>query len=181
MATNENVASPSTKKRISKELKAASSNSDMLIFPSVTDDMFWHAIISGPKGSLYEGGNWVLSVKFPHNYPFFPPNVTFLTPFLHVNANASGKLCVDILLDNWSPALTIEKVLLVFVGVMADPNPDDPLDTELASRFRSNFEAYQQEIRDHVRQYASASVEQLKLAFSLHHVVPPDTSPPAAP
>eukprot|EP00455_Lapot_gusevi_P050084 TRINITY_DN7209_c0_g2_i1.p1 TRINITY_DN7209_c0_g2~~TRINITY_DN7209_c0_g2_i1.p1 ORF type:complete len:193 (+),score=37.22 TRINITY_DN7209_c0_g2_i1:59-580(+) len=159
--------SVATKKRINKELQWASNKTpDILIFPSETD-MLWHVIMSGPKGSLYEGGNWVLSVKFRNNYPFSPPVVKFLTPLLHINADRHGHIDIDILFAAWSPALTVIKVLEVLRGVLEDPGPESPLNAELATRHRSDFKAYQEEVRDHVRQHASASVEQLKLAFNL--------------
>jgi len=34
--------------------------------------------------------------------------------------------------DNWSPALTISKVLLSICSLLNEPNPDDPLVPEIA-------------------------------------------------
>ena len=59
--------------------------------------------------SPYAGGVFFLSIAFPTDYPFKPPKVSFTTKIYHPNINANGSLCLDILRDQWSPALTISK------------------------------------------------------------------------
>lgn len=59
--------------------------------------------------SPYAGGVFFLSITFPTDYPFKPPKVSFTTKIYHPNINANGSICLDILRDQWSPALTISK------------------------------------------------------------------------
>ncbi|XP_033068674.1 ubiquitin-conjugating enzyme E2 E2 isoform X1 [Trachypithecus francoisi] len=85
----------------------------------------WRSTILGPPGSVYEGGVFFLDITFSPDYPFKPPKVTFRTRIYHCNINSQGVICLDILKDNWSPALTISKVLLSICSLLTDCNPGD--------------------------------------------------------
>lgn len=103
------------------------------------DDIYtWEAVIYGSIGSVYEGGIFNLIIEFPKNYPFKPPKVKFTTKIYHPNINMGGGICLDILKDNWSPALTISKVLISICSLLTDPNPDDPLMPEIADIYVKN-------------------------------------------
>ena len=69
----------------------------------------------GPGDSPYSGGVFFLAIHFPTDYPFKPPKVNFTTRIYHPNINSNGSICLDILRDQWSPALTISKGMLLVV------------------------------------------------------------------
>ncbi|PAV64543.1 hypothetical protein WR25_01644 [Diploscapter pachys] len=105
----------------------------------VGDDLFhWQATIMGPPESPYQGGVFFLTIHFPTDYPFKPPKVAFTTRIYHPNINSNGSICLDILRSQWSPALTISKVLLSICSLLCDPNPDDPLVPEIARIYKTD-------------------------------------------
>ena len=108
----------------------------------------------GPEDSPYHQGVFFLNIQFPPDYPFKPPKVTFTTKVYHMNINSNGQICLDILKDQWSPALTIPKILLSISSLLTDPNPTDPLVTEIASQYRENKAKHDQTAREWTQRYA---------------------------
>uniref|UniRef100_A0A8C7J2M9 Ubiquitin-conjugating enzyme E2 D2 n=1 Tax=Oncorhynchus kisutch TaxID=8019 RepID=A0A8C7J2M9_ONCKI len=109
----------------------------------VGDDMFhWQATIMGPNDSPYQGGVFFLTIHFPTDYPFKPPKLAFTTRIYHPNINSNGSICLDILRSQWSPALTISKVLLSICSLLCDPNPDDPLVPEIARIYKADSDKH---------------------------------------
>ena len=109
----------------------------------------------GPEDSPYQGGVFFLNIQFPPDYPFQPPKVTFQTRIYHPNINSNGSICLDILKDQWSPALTISKVLLSISSLLTDPNPDDPLTPEIANIYKTNIDQYNNTAREWTQRYAT--------------------------
>ena len=146
----------STLQRITKELKEIQNDppANCSAGPEGDDMYEWQASIMGPKDSPYEGGVFWLKIHFPKDYPFKPPKLMFLTRIYHPNISSSGAICIDILKDNWSPALTISKVLLCICSLLDDPNPDDPLVPDIAELFNNDREAYNTKAKVMTLQYA---------------------------
>ncbi|GAC97301.1 hypothetical protein PHSY_004886 [Pseudozyma hubeiensis SY62] len=143
-------------KRINKELADLGRDPPSSCSAGPTgDNMFqWQATIMGPGDSPYAGGVFFLSITFPTDYPFKPPKVSFSTKIYHPNINSNGSICLDILRDQWSPALTISKVLLSICSMLTDPNPDDPLVPEIANLYKTDRQRYESTAREWTRKYA---------------------------
>jgi len=119
------------------------------------DDIFhWQATITGPEDTPFSGGIFFLDIVFPKQYPFKPPNIYFKTKIYHPNINSNGGICLDILKDQWSPALTIAKTLLSICSLIADPNPDDPLVPEIANLFKKDITRYNRNALNWTTRYA---------------------------
>jgi len=121
----------------------------------VGDDMFhWEGVIMGPADSPFAGGVFKLNIHFPTEYPFKVPHLQFKTKIYHPNINASGGICLDILKSQWSPALTISKVLLSVLSLLTDPNPSDPLMPDIAQQYKEDKAAYEEQARAYTMLYA---------------------------
>lgn len=144
-------------RRILKEIKdmEISPPDNCTAGPIDSTDMFnWHGTIIGPEKSPYEGGLFKLEIRFPPEYPFKPPTVTFATKVFHPNINSSGGICLDILKDQWSPSLTIGKVLLSISSLLTDPNPKDPLVPDIARMYETNRAEFDRIAREYTQMYA---------------------------
>ncbi|XP_034456996.1 ubiquitin-conjugating enzyme E2 E1 isoform X1 [Hippoglossus hippoglossus] len=115
----------------------------------------WRSTILGPPGSVYEGGVFFLDIAFSPDYPFKPPKVTFRTRIYHCNINSQGVICLDILKDNWSPALTIAKVLLSICSLLTDCNPADPLVASIATQYTTNRPEHDRIAKQWTKRYAT--------------------------
>ncbi|XP_031561449.1 ubiquitin-conjugating enzyme E2 E1-like [Actinia tenebrosa] len=120
------------------------------------DNIFeWYATILGPPESVYDKGVFFLDIHFPTDYPFKPPKVSFKTRIYHCNINSQGTICLDILKDGWSPAMTISKVLLSIRSLLADSNPADPLVGSIATQYQTNREEHDRIAREWTKRYAT--------------------------
>ena len=147
-----------SKKRILQEMKELQkSDMESITAGPVSDSNIyeWSATLAGPKESPYEGGIFLLTINFPKNYPFKPPKISFQTKIYHPNINSAGSICLDILNSQWSPALTISKTLLSISSLLTDPNPDDPLVSDIAHLYKNNRNEYNYNAKEWTSQYAS--------------------------
>ncbi len=137
--------------------KNAAESTDIFKINRVGDDMYhYNIILLGPDGSLYEGYQFNLDLKIPDNYPFSAPNVKFTTRIHHVNVNSDGDICLDILKDKWTPVLSIASVLKSIRLLLSEPNPDDPLNSDLGKLYKSDKKKYEKKIKSACKKYATS-------------------------
>tara|TARA_Y100000817_G_scaffold131698_1_gene103148 strand:- start:1000 stop:1701 length:702 start_codon:yes stop_codon:yes gene_type:complete len=119
-----------------KEISKQNLNS-LGIYIQFNEDNFFEAkaMIVGPKDSLYEGGFLFFNIKFPKNYPFSPPDVTYVSrnnvrihPNIYVGHGTGGygKVCLSILGTwsgpRWTSIMDITTILLTIQSLL-DNNP----------------------------------------------------------
>ncbi len=104
-------------KRIQRELKEIEREpiQNCSAGPDGSDLFHWTGSILGPVDSPYEGGVFSLDIGLPSDYPFKPPKVSFTTRIYHCNVNSNGAICLDILKEEWAPALTVAKVYFIML------------------------------------------------------------------
>ena len=152
-----------TLKRIQNEYKEMKTSppSNCSAGPLNEDNMYeWRATIIGPEDTPYHGGIFELKISFPPNYPFKSPKVVFTTKIYHCNINSSGSICLDILKDQWSPALTnlfaAERDFEPSIcSMLSDANPKDPLMMDIADLYVKNRAVHDENARKWTMLYAS--------------------------
>jgi len=133
--------------RIRKEYNEVKASKDGGVWAELVGEDFtrWRGTIDGPQGTPYEKGKFVVNIEIPATYPFAPPKMRFDTKVWHPNvSSANGAICLDILKNEWSPALTLRTALLSLQALLSCPNPDDPQDAQVATMYkndRKQFEA----------------------------------------
>ena len=123
-----------TSGRIKKELDdLKKDNSSGVRIECVSNDFTQlKGIINGPADTPYAGGIFEVEIKIPSEYPFTPPKMRFINKVWHPNVSSqTGAICLDILKDQWSPALTLKTALLSLQALLSSPEPSDPQDAEV--------------------------------------------------
>ncbi|KAH3679308.1 hypothetical protein WICMUC_001132 [Wickerhamomyces mucosus] len=108
--------------------------------------------------SVYHGGYFRAQMKFPSDFPFSPPTFRFTPAIYHPNVYRDGRLCISILhqggdptsdepdAETWSPAQTVETVLISIVSLLEDPNPSSPANVDAAVDWRKKPDVYKKKV-----------------------------------
>ncbi|CDF39754.1 unnamed protein product [Chondrus crispus] len=80
----------------------------------------WRVTVTGAASSVYENERYTLRFVFPSDYPMEAPEVIFLSPTpRHPHVYSNGHICLNVLYDGWSPALTVTSVCLSIVSMLS--------------------------------------------------------------
>ncbi|KAL2022842.1 hypothetical protein VTK56DRAFT_4373 [Thermocarpiscus australiensis] len=154
-----------SQKRIAKELAECTSSPPAGItvtLPNEADVHRWHVILDGPEGTVYAGGKFGVVVSLPTDYPFKAPSVTFATRIYHPNVtnDSLGNICLGLLKpENWKPATRLRSVLEALRALLAEPQPDDPLEARIADEYRRDRNEFDKNARTYVQRYARGPVK----------------------
>ena len=78
------------------------------------------------------------------------------TLFVSCSRWCKSQQLLDILKDQWSPALTISKVLLSISSLLTDPNPNDPFVPEIAQLYIKDRQKHDSSAREWTQKYAAS-------------------------
>ncbi|KAF8874415.1 ubiquitin-conjugating enzyme/RWD-like protein [Infundibulicybe gibba] len=151
------LSSDTTIRRIHREIAGLKKEDlgPMSLAPSDDSLFLWEATLPGPEGSLYEGGMFEVEMRLASDYPFTAPKANFKTRIYHMNQiSEQGNICIDILKHQWSPALSLFKLLLSLSSLLTDPNPKDPLVPSIANQYVRDRKQHDSTAREWTRLYA---------------------------
>jgi len=158
--------------RIKKELRDCTKDSETSgLLVQLIDEanlLHWKGQIKGPVGTPYEGGMFHIDIQLPSDYPFVPPKMKYDTKIWHPNISSeSGAICLDILKNEWSPALTVRTALISLQALMSSPEPDDPQDAVVAKQYKENYEEYCSTAKFWTETYAGDKMPGLEMLTSM--------------
>ncbi|KAJ3309946.1 hypothetical protein HDV04_005515 [Boothiomyces sp. JEL0838] len=130
------------------------------------DNIFeWQVGIIGPPDTIYQGGYFLATLKFPEDFPFNPPTFTFNSDFFHPNVYTDGKLCISILHppgddplsgekaeERWNPTQSVESILLSVVSLINDPNCSSPANVDAGVMYRKDRDQYNAIVKKQVEE-----------------------------
>lgn len=149
------------------------------------DNMFkWTVAIFGPPGTVYQGGYFKATLKFPSNYPYSPPSMKFLVPLWHPNVYENGELCISILhppiddphsgelaCERWNPTQSVRTILLSVISLLNEPNTSSPANVDASIMYRKYKDYGDSEFSNIVRK----QIENTKKEALKDNVLVPET------
>ncbi|CAF1367583.1 unnamed protein product [Adineta steineri] len=149
------TTSTTAQRRLMRDLRDLTQNpvEGINAAPVSADNIFqWNAILDGPDDSLFEDASFVLTLKFPQDYPNHPPDVKFVTKVFHPNIYMDGSICLDILQQRWSASLDVSTLLVSIRSLLTDPNPASPANSEAAMLYQNHRRDYERRVREYIDQ-----------------------------
>ena len=77
--------------------------------------------MQGPIHSPFEGSIFILELYFVEQYPHYPPKLRFLSPVYHPNVDKAGHICHPILIEDYSPSVSLRQILDSIHSMLAQP------------------------------------------------------------
>jgi len=141
------------KKQNAAELRVQKDLSEMdpipgtrLDFPDPNNVMLFQLYII-PTDGLYRGAEFKFTITIPSTYPYDPPKAQCDTMIYHPNIDWEGHVCLNILRADWMPVLNLGAVIFGLVTLFLQPNPDDPLNKEVAQLMIDNRTTFERNVK----------------------------------
>lgn len=133
--------------RAQKDLEELSLGSTMRTeFPN-PDDILHFTLAIEPDEGMYRGGRFTFSFDVGENFPHEPPKVKCNEKIYHPNIDLEGKVCLNILREDWKPVLNLNAVIVGLQFLFLEPNAGDPLNKTAADDLRNNREGFKRNVK----------------------------------
>ncbi|KAF9280655.1 NEDD8-conjugating protein ubc12 [Mortierella alpina] len=137
--------------RVQKDLNELELPKTMKMTFPVPEDLLNFELEISPDEGFYAGGTFKFSFAVNGNYPHDAPSVKCLQKIYHPNIQADGKICLNILREDWKPVLTLNSVMVGLQYLLLEPNADDPLNKEAAEDLRTNRRNFETNVHKSIR------------------------------
>lgn len=106
---------------------------------------------------IYDGGIFVVELFLHRAFPYVPPQVIWHTRIWHPNFTdeVPARICESILNKDWYPNMHVVSVIEALKNLLANPNPDDPLNTYAAHELKTRPDWFVARVRQYIRAYAT--------------------------
>ena len=129
----------------------------------------WRLSIIGPRDTPYKRGLFYLTLKFPENYPSYPPKVTFDTPIYHINVASIGNEYTPLgkpgalsILHAWKPNFKVRDIIISIYSLFYMHNINCELSHVMTEEFKNNKSLYEEKIKYFTRKYADPMIDYKK-------------------
>lgn len=100
-----------------------------------------------PDEGMYRGGQFSFTFTITPSFPHEPPRVQCREKIYHPNIDLEGKVCLNILREDWKPVLNLNAVIVGIQFLFLEPNASDPLNKDAAEDLRMNRETFRRNVR----------------------------------
>ncbi|KAI3396588.1 hypothetical protein diail_12039 [Diaporthe ilicicola] len=133
--------------RVQKDLSELSLGTTMRTeFPDA-DDILKFVLTIEPDEGMYRGGRFTFDFDINQGFPHEPPKVRCSQKIYHPNIDLEGKVCLNILREDWKPVLNLNAVIVGLQFLFLEPNASDPLNKDAAEDLRNNREGFKRNVR----------------------------------
>jgi len=133
--------------RVQRDLSELSLGTTMSTeFPDPDNILSFNLYIEPDEG-MYKGGRFSFSFNITPSFPHEPPKVLCREKIYHPNIDIEGKVCLNILREDWKPVLNLNAVIVGLQFLFLEPNASDPLNKEAAEDLRNHREGFKRNVR----------------------------------
>ncbi len=139
------------KTRLESEIKALKTTSPIIFIPSPDNDLFSFTVAITAEDGYWKGGTFSFRFDIPPTYPFKAPKIKCVEKVYHPNVDSEGNVCLSLLREDYSPALSLEHFVQGLLFILYNPNFADPLEESISMLYQTNPKQFVRNVKESLR------------------------------